>query len=123
MGSAPAKEHEVDIIVIATGFDALTGPLKNLGIRGRGGQSLAQKWEDGPETYLGLAMAGFPNLFTSSGFRWSASFAIAPLRLADVFSGPRVGNANQCAERVGANLSPPRCGRLPVMLKTFTSVY
>jgi cation diffusion facilitator CzcD-associated flavoprotein CzcO len=61
------KEHELDIIVFATGFDALTGPLKNLGIRGRGGQSLAQKWEDGPHTYLGLAIAGFPNLFTIIG--------------------------------------------------------
>jgi cation diffusion facilitator CzcD-associated flavoprotein CzcO len=64
---AGGKEHEVDIIVIATGFDALTGPLKNLGIRGRGGQSLAQKWEEGPETYLGLTMAGFPNLFMITG--------------------------------------------------------
>jgi cation diffusion facilitator CzcD-associated flavoprotein CzcO len=64
---AGGKEHELDIIVFATGFDALTGPLKNLGIRGRGGQSLAQKWEDGPHTYLGLAIAGFPNLFTITG--------------------------------------------------------
>jgi cyclohexanone monooxygenase len=43
---AGGKEHELDIIVFATGFDALTGPLKNLGIRGRGGQSLALKWQD-----------------------------------------------------------------------------
>ena len=64
---AGGKEHELDIIVFATGFDALTGPLKNLGIHGRGGQSLAQKWEDGPHTYLGLAIAGFPNLFTITG--------------------------------------------------------
>jgi cyclohexanone monooxygenase len=64
---AGGKEHELDVIVFATGFDALTGPLKNLGIRGRGGQSLAQKWEDGPHTYLGLAIAGFPNLFTITG--------------------------------------------------------
>ena len=64
---AGGKEHELDIIVFATGFDALTGPLKNLGIRGRGGQSLAQKWDDGPHTYLGLAIAGFPNLFTITG--------------------------------------------------------
>src|SRR5262249_6699587 len=64
---AGGREHELDIIVFATGFDALTGPLKNLGIRGRGGQSLADKWADGPHTYLGLAIAGFPNLFTITG--------------------------------------------------------
>jgi len=64
---AGGQEYELDIIVFATGFDALTGPLKNLGISGRGGQSLAQKWADGPQTYLGLAIAGFPNLFTITG--------------------------------------------------------
>ena len=64
---AGGQEHVLDIIVFATGFDAVTGPLKNLGIRGRGGLSLAQKWDDGPHTYLGLAIAGFPNLFTITG--------------------------------------------------------
>src|SRR5262249_19220352 len=61
------QEPELDIIVFATGFDALTGPLMNLGIRGRGGQSLAEKWADGPRTYLGVAVAGFPNMFTITG--------------------------------------------------------
>ena len=64
---AGGKEYELDIIVFATGFDALTGPLKNLGIRGRGGVALADKWQDGPHSYLGLAIAGFPNLFTITG--------------------------------------------------------
>ncbi len=64
---AGGKEYELDIIVIATGFDALTGPLKNLGIKGRGGRSLTKEWEDGPETYLGLTVSGFPNLFTITG--------------------------------------------------------
>ncbi len=64
---AGGKEYEFDIIVIATGFDALTGPLKNLGIKGRGGRSLTKEWEDGPETYLGLTVSGFPNLFTITG--------------------------------------------------------
>jgi cation diffusion facilitator CzcD-associated flavoprotein CzcO len=64
---AGGKEYELDIIVIATGFDAMTGPLKALGIKGRGGRSLAQAWEDGPQTYLGLTVAGFPNLFTITG--------------------------------------------------------
>src|SRR5262249_5558947 len=61
------KEYPLDIIIIATGFDALTGPLKNLGIRGRGGKTLTNEWGDSPQTYLGLAIAGFPNLFTITG--------------------------------------------------------
>jgi cyclohexanone monooxygenase len=64
---AGGQEYELDIIVFATGFDALTAPLTKLGIRGRNGQSLAQKWENGPRTYLGLTIAGFPNLFTITG--------------------------------------------------------
>src|ERR1700682_6169310 len=46
---AGGKEYPLDIIVVATGFDALTGPLKKLGIRGRGGRALAEEWEDGPD--------------------------------------------------------------------------
>ena len=64
---AGGKEYAFDIIVIATGFDALTGPLKKLGIKGRGGTLLAQEWEDGPQTYLGVAAAGYPNLFMITG--------------------------------------------------------
>ena len=61
------KEYEVDIIVFATGFDALTGPLKKINIRGRGGRRLADQWADGPSSYLGVAVAGFPNMFTITG--------------------------------------------------------
>ncbi|HVW33281.1 MAG TPA: NAD(P)/FAD-dependent oxidoreductase [Acidimicrobiia bacterium] len=57
----------VDTIVFATGFDAMTGSLLRIDIRGRGGVALTDKWADGPVTYLGLAMAGFPNLFTITG--------------------------------------------------------
>ena len=64
---AGGKEYPLDIIVVATGFDALTGSLKQLGIKGRGGRALAQEWEEGPQTYLGLAIAGYPNLFTITG--------------------------------------------------------
>jgi cyclohexanone monooxygenase len=64
---AGGKEYPLDIIVIATGFDAMTGPLKNLGVRGRGGRTLIDEWKDGPQTYLGLAIAGFPNFFTITG--------------------------------------------------------
>jgi len=58
---------ELDALVFATGFDAMTGPLLNLDLRGRGGVPLAHKWQAGPRTYLGLSMAGFPNLFTITG--------------------------------------------------------
>jgi cyclohexanone monooxygenase len=62
-----AGHHDLDMIIYATGFDALTGPLQALGIRGRGGQPLTKAWEAGPRTYLGLAVPGFPNLFTITG--------------------------------------------------------
>ena len=60
-------EFELDCIVFATGFDAMTGALFNLGIRGKGGVGLEDKWADGPHTYLGVATAGFPNLFIITG--------------------------------------------------------
>ena len=64
---AGGKEYPIDILVIATGFDAMTGPLKNMGIRGRGGRRLEDEWADGPQSYLGLMVAGFPNLFVITG--------------------------------------------------------
>src|SRR5262249_6903820 len=60
-------EYPVDIIVFATGFDAMTGPMLRMNIRGRGGVPLKDVWEAGPLTYLGLQIAGFPNLFTITG--------------------------------------------------------
>jgi cyclohexanone monooxygenase len=60
-------EYPVDVIVFAMGFDAMTGALLKMDIRGRGGQTLRQAWEHGPKTYLGLSVAGFPNLFTITG--------------------------------------------------------
>ena len=60
-------EYPLDLIIFATGFDAMTGALLRMDIRGRGGQTLAEKWRDGPRSYLGLAVAGFPNLFTITG--------------------------------------------------------
>jgi cation diffusion facilitator CzcD-associated flavoprotein CzcO len=59
--------HELDCIVFATGFDAMTGSLLAVDIRGAGGWSLRQKWAEGPRTYLGLQTAGFPNLFLITG--------------------------------------------------------
>ncbi|MDP6832493.1 MAG: NAD(P)/FAD-dependent oxidoreductase [Alphaproteobacteria bacterium] len=61
------REYAFDAIVFATGFDAMTGTLLKMDIRGLDGQSLREKWAEGPKTYLGLSIAGFPNLFTVTG--------------------------------------------------------
>ena len=60
-------EHAVDDIVFATGYDALTGALSAIDIRGVGGGTLKVKWAAGPRSYLGLMSAGFPNLFVITG--------------------------------------------------------
>ena len=60
-------EVAVDAIVLATGFDAMTGPLLAIDIVGADGQTLRDKWQHGPRTYLGIGIAGFPNLFTITG--------------------------------------------------------
>ncbi len=62
-----AGEVPLDIIVFATGFDAMTGPLLRLGIEGEGGRKLADAWAAGPRNTLGVQVAGFPNLFTVTG--------------------------------------------------------
>ena len=61
------KEFEFDVIVFATGFDAMTGTFLKIDIRGRNGLSLRDKWSEGPKTYLGLQVAGFPNMFMITG--------------------------------------------------------
>lgn len=60
-------EYELDAIIFATGFDAMTGSLLRMDICGREGLSLREKWAEGPRTYLGLATAGFPNMFMITG--------------------------------------------------------
>ncbi len=61
------RDYELDTIVFATGFDAMTGALLRMDITGVGAWSLRDKWAGGPVSYLGLSMAGFPNLFTVTG--------------------------------------------------------
>jgi cation diffusion facilitator CzcD-associated flavoprotein CzcO len=61
------ETYDLDIIVFATGFDAMTGPFFKIDIRGRGDLALKEKWAEGPKTYLGVASAGFPNLFMITG--------------------------------------------------------
>lgn len=67
-GIRTARQHyDLDAIIFATGFDAFTGALSKIDIRGRGGVTLAQRWSRGPRAYLGLAIAGFPNLYLIAG--------------------------------------------------------
>ena len=60
-------DYEFDVLIYATGFDAMTGALLKANITGRDGRRLSDKWQNGPVMYLGLALAGFPNLFTVTG--------------------------------------------------------
>ncbi|MCH9670278.1 MAG: NAD(P)/FAD-dependent oxidoreductase [Gammaproteobacteria bacterium] len=73
-----AAEHEVDIIIYATGFDAVLGAFNRMDIRGVGGARLKDKWVDGPRTFLGIQVAGFPNLMTIVGPHNAATFCNLP---------------------------------------------
>ena len=73
-----STDYRFDMIIYATGFDAITGAFDRIDIRGRGGQRLKQKWADGPRTYLGLQSAGFPNMLTLVGPHNAATFCNIP---------------------------------------------
>ena len=74
-----SKEHELDIIIYATGFDAITGALDRIEIVGNNGTSLKEAWADGPSTYLGLQVSGFPNFFTLVAAHNGAGFCNIPI--------------------------------------------
>lgn len=61
------EEHELDVLIFATGFDAMTGALLNIDIRGRNATRFADCWKEGPRNHLGLMTSGFPNLFVTTG--------------------------------------------------------
>ena len=65
--TSTGQEYNFDALIYATGFDAMTGPLLDMDIRGRDGVHLSSAWEAGPKTYLGLQVHGFPNLWTITG--------------------------------------------------------
>lgn len=65
--TADGTEYALDDVIFATGFDGMTGALRAIDIRGRGGMPLREKWRDGTLNYLGIGIAGFPNLFTITG--------------------------------------------------------
>ena len=66
-GQHGGKDYQIDALVLATGFDAMTGSVAKIDLHGRDGVTLNQKWAEGPKTYLGLMSAGFPNLFLITG--------------------------------------------------------
>ena len=72
------RQYDFDIIIYATGFDAITGAFDRMDIRGIGGRRLREKWAEGPRTYLGLQVEGFPNLFTLVGPHNAATFCNIP---------------------------------------------
>jgi len=64
---AKGQEHELDVIVMATGFDALTGSVVSINITGKNDEKINDKWRNGPSNYMGLAVSGFPNMFNMLG--------------------------------------------------------
>lgn len=61
--TAEGIDYDLDMIIYATGFDAMTGSVTRIKITGKDGQTIQQKWDEGPKTYLGLMISGFPNMF------------------------------------------------------------
>ncbi len=76
--STSDRDREFDMIIYATGFDAVTGAFDCIDIRGVGGLSLRDKWRDGPQTFLGMQIHGFPNMLTLVGPHNAATFCNIP---------------------------------------------
>lgn len=70
--------HEVDVIALATGFDALTGGITNMGLRDMDGKPLAEEWKDDPKSYLGMTLSGYPNGFFLYGVHGPTAFSNGP---------------------------------------------
>ncbi len=99
---ADSTVHELDVLILATGFDACTGPLLAMGITGRNGIQLADEWADGPQTYLGLTAAGFPNLFMVTGPQSPSVLYNMPLAIEDHIDliGDTIGHMTEHAHTV-----------------------
>lgn len=65
--TSDGKLHELDVIIIATGYDAMDGNYTRVPFQGRSGKTLKDHWKDGPKAFLGMTIADFPNLFTITG--------------------------------------------------------
>ena len=94
-----SEEHEFDIIIFALGFDAVTGALTHMDVRGKGGVSVKEKWEAGARTQLGITIDGFPNLFMLSGPQ--TPFANIPpvLEAAVTWIGQAIGKVRDSGQR------------------------
>jgi cyclohexanone monooxygenase len=77
------SEYEFDVLILAIGFDSFTGPLLSIGVTGRNGLTMKEKWADGPKTFLGIATHGFPNLFIISGPQSAIGLYNNPLSIED----------------------------------------
>lgn len=77
------EEYEFDVLILATGFDAHTGPLLAMNVVGKDGARLEDVWADGPQTYLGLTISGFPNLFAVTGPQSPSVLYNMPLAIED----------------------------------------
>lgn len=75
------RHYGFDVLVLATGFDAMTGTLMKLDLRGQGGVSIQEKWKAGPLNYLGLTVAGFPNFFNIAGPGSTSAFTLGTLAI------------------------------------------
>lgn len=95
------RDIEVDVIVYATGFDAVTGPFDRLDISGVNGVKLKDLWKDGPETTVGVQVAGFPNLFTLVGPHSGSATANFPRGIEDIVVWMRDLAAHMKAEGIG----------------------
>ena len=98
-------EYAFDVLVFATGFDAITGTLNRIDIRGRDGALLRDKWAEGPRTYLGLMSAGYPNLFMITGPQSPSVLSNMPVSIEQhvEFTAAILGHAASC----GADLVEP----------------
>ena len=72
------EAFDFDVVIFATGFDAVTGALDRMHIQGEQGQSLKHLWQNGPQTYLGIGVSGFPNMFIAGGPHNTTSFCNIP---------------------------------------------
>jgi cation diffusion facilitator CzcD-associated flavoprotein CzcO len=102
---ANGQEYRLDTIICATGFDAATGPLVKMDVRGRGGKTLREHWSEGIRTHLGMVSNGFPNMFFVNGPHSPAAF-FQPVLLAEI-QGRWIGDLIQRMRATGATSVEP----------------
>ena len=100
------RDYDFDIIVYATGFDAITGAFDRIDIEGVGGQKLRDKWADGPITYLGMQVHGFPNMITLAGPQSGSASTNYPAASRSAWTGRR--NCSSTCGRTATRAWRPR---------------